>query len=91
MIINYQAVQDREFTGNNFDGYNKIQTCTIDENIEAIRKLVLANKPTDATKVIFYSVEDSEGMRFLREQILEDEYGRFTETFCISDFRFEWL
>lgn len=94
MIIKYQAVIDPEFTGANYEKdwakYNKIETHTMEDNIEAVRKLVLANKPTDAKEVIFYSVEDSKGLRFLREQIFEDELGRFTETFCISDFRFEW-
>ena len=91
MIIKYQAVIDPLFDGKDFSKYNKIVTTTMEEHIEAVRKLVLANKPTDAKELVFYSFNDSDGIRFLREKIIQDEFDRFTETFCISDFRFEWL
>jgi hypothetical protein len=76
------AIKDPNFSGyDSFKNYTLIQTKTIEENIKQIREKVLENKSPNDTKVIFYSVEDSKSMRFLREQ------SNGKENACISDFR----
>lgn len=85
ITIEYKAIKDPNFRGyDSFKDYTLIQTKTIEENIKAIRENIMKNKPPNVKGITFYSVEDVNHMRFLRESTCGEESA------CISDFRWEW-
>ena len=87
MIINYTAIKDPEFKGT-WERYNKIASSNIDEHLRDIKKVIMKDKPDDKNEVIFYSIPDRRGMRFIqiRENLESDKF----KFIIISDFRYEW-
>jgi len=98
MVITYQAIKDPEFKGTiiskgkvgegrvSFEGYTLIHSKAIKGHIESINKEIMDNKPGDANEIIFYSVADAKGLRFMRVK-----FSTITNKINIlSDFRYEW-
>ena len=85
MIILYTAIKDPEFKGT-WERYNEIVSSNIDEHLGDIKEVIMKEKHDDKNEVVFYSMPDARGMRFM--QICGDtESDRFI---IISDFRYEW-
>ena len=82
--INYNAITDPEFNGS-FDHYHKVESVDLVGHLSDINRIVMATKPKDKDTVIFYSVPDARGMKFLRVNLT----GK--GAYVMSDFRYEWV
>ena len=85
MTILYTAIKDPEFKGT-WGRYNLVSSKGINEHLRDIKEVIMKYKPQDKYKVIFYSVPDALGMRFMRLSENTDT----GEWWILSDFRYEW-
>ena len=86
MYIQYRVIKDPEFKGmKSFDNYTLIESEDLTEHLLEIKKAIDVNRPDNAERVIFYSVPDNRGMRFLS---VGEDGDKF---YIVSDFRHEWL
>lgn len=87
MNITYQAIKDPEFIGKeSFDNYTFIESDNLIEHLQAIKEKIFSTRPENADKVIFYSMPDAKGMRFLR--VVENDHNELS---ILSDFRYKWM
>ena len=85
MIIQFNASKDPDYRIDSFDHYHKVESDNMIDHFGEIQRIIMLDKPPDKNTVVFYSMPDQRGMRFLRVK-----YGE-GEPYIMSDFRYEWI